>query len=55
MRRPWLEPHVIPIAQLKTWLALVGLPQGPVRPPLVPLTREDELALRRDLEAAGLV
>jgi 4-hydroxy-tetrahydrodipicolinate synthase len=55
MRAPWLERHVIPIAQLKAWLGLLGLPQGPVRPPLVPLSREEELALARDLEAAGLV
>jgi 4-hydroxy-tetrahydrodipicolinate synthase len=55
MRKPWLDRHVIPIAQLKAWLALLGLPQGPVRPPLVPLTADEELALRRDLEAAGLV
>jgi 4-hydroxy-tetrahydrodipicolinate synthase len=55
MRAPWLERHVIPIAQLKAWLAHLGLAQGPVRPPLVPLTRDEELALRRDLEAAGLV
>jgi 4-hydroxy-tetrahydrodipicolinate synthase len=54
MRRPWLDRHVIPIAQLKAWLGLVGLPQGPVRPPLVPLTRGEELALRRDLEEAEL-
>ena len=55
MREPWLERRVIPIAQLKAWLALVGLPQGPVRPPLVPLRRDEEVALRRDLEAAGLL
>jgi 4-hydroxy-tetrahydrodipicolinate synthase len=55
MRTPWLERHVIPIAQLKAWLGLVGLPQGPVRPPLVQLTRDEEQALRRELEAAGLV
>jgi 4-hydroxy-tetrahydrodipicolinate synthase len=55
MRRPWLERQVIPIAQLKAWLALLGLPQGPVRPPLVALTSEEELALTRDLDAAGLV
>jgi 4-hydroxy-tetrahydrodipicolinate synthase len=55
MRAPWLERHVIPIAQLKAWLGLLGLPQGPVRPPLVPLTREEQLALRRELEAAGLL
>jgi dihydrodipicolinate synthase/N-acetylneuraminate lyase len=55
MRRPWLERHVIPIAELKAWLGLLGLPQGPVRPPLAPLTSDDESALRRDLEAAGLL
>jgi 4-hydroxy-tetrahydrodipicolinate synthase len=55
MRRPWLERQVVPIAQLKAWLGLMGLAQGPVRPPLVPLTREVELALGRDLDAAGLL
>jgi 4-hydroxy-tetrahydrodipicolinate synthase len=55
MREPWLERSVIPIAQLKEWLALLGLPQGPVRPPLTPLAPDEELALRRDLEAAGLL
>lgn len=55
MRAPWLERRVIPIAQLKAWLGLLGLPQGPVRPPLVPLSRDEELALRRDLDGAGLL
>jgi 4-hydroxy-tetrahydrodipicolinate synthase len=55
MRKPWLERHVIPIAELKAWLGLLGLPQGPVRPPLVPLRHDEERALRRDLETAGLV
>ena len=55
MRQPWLERRVIPIAQLKAWLGLLGLPQGPVRPPLVPLTRDEEAALARDLDAAGLL
>ncbi len=55
MRRPWLERHVIPIAPLKAWLGMLELPQGPVRPPLVPLTSDEESALRRDLEAARLV
>ena len=55
MRAPWLERRVIPIAQLKAWLGLLGLPQGPVRPPLVPLSRDEELALGRDLDAAGLL
>jgi 4-hydroxy-tetrahydrodipicolinate synthase len=55
MRAPWLERRVIPIAQLKAWLGLRGLPQGPVRPPLVPLTRDEEAALRSDLDAAGIL
>jgi 4-hydroxy-tetrahydrodipicolinate synthase len=55
MREPWLERRTIPIAQLKAWLGLLGLPQGPVRLPLVPLTREEERALGRDLDAAGLL
>ncbi len=55
MREPWLERRTIPIAQLKAWLGLLGLPQGPVRPPLVPLSREEEDALRRDLDALGLL
>jgi 4-hydroxy-tetrahydrodipicolinate synthase len=54
MRRPWLDRGVIPIAQLKAWLGLAGLPQGPVRAPLVPLARDEELALRRELDAAAL-
>ena len=55
MRRPWLDRGVVPIAQLKAWLGLAGLPQGPVRAPLVPLARDEELALRRDLDRAGLL
>jgi 4-hydroxy-tetrahydrodipicolinate synthase len=54
MRAPWLERGVIPIAELKAWLGLMGLPQGPVRPPLVPLAREGERELRRELHALGL-
>jgi 4-hydroxy-tetrahydrodipicolinate synthase len=55
MRRPWLEDGVIPIAELKAWLGLLGLPQGPVRPPLLPLTTERERELRADVEALGLL
>jgi 4-hydroxy-tetrahydrodipicolinate synthase len=55
MREPWLDRRTMPIAQLKAWLALMGVPQGPVRPPLVPLAREEESELRRDLGAAGVV
>jgi 4-hydroxy-tetrahydrodipicolinate synthase len=55
MRRPWLDGSVIPIAHLKAWLALLGLPQGPVRAPLRALTREERLELARDLEALALI
>lgn len=55
MREPWLQRSVVPIAYLKAWLGLMGLPQGPVRPPLVPLTREEEYQLRQELEALELV
>jgi 4-hydroxy-tetrahydrodipicolinate synthase len=55
MRAPWTERATIPIAELKEWLGLMGLPQGPVRPPLVPLGDDERGALRRDLEALGLL
>lgn len=45
----------IPIAELKTWLGLMGLPQGPVRPPLVPMSDDDRAALEADLDALGLL
>ena len=53
MRRPWLDGRVIPIAELKAWLELLGLPQGPVRAPLVPLSEERRRDLARDLERWG--
>jgi dihydrodipicolinate synthase/N-acetylneuraminate lyase len=55
MRAPWTERGTIPIAPLKEWLALMGLPQGPVRPPLVPLAEDERAELRRDLETLGLL
>jgi 4-hydroxy-tetrahydrodipicolinate synthase len=55
MRAPWLERRVVPIAQLKAWLRMMGLPQGPVRPPLLPLTENEEAQLRRELERLELV
>ena len=55
MRAPWLDRRVIPIAELKAWLGLMGLPQGPVRPPLVPLSGDGLAELRAELERLGLV
>ena len=46
---------VIPIAQLKGWMNMMGLPQGPVRLPLLPLTAREESDLAADLEALGLL
>lgn len=55
MGRIWEERHLMPIAYLKTWLELMGLPQGPVRPPLLPVSREEREVMRRDLEPLGLL
>ena len=55
LRRPWTEDRVVPIAQLKAWLGLLGLPQGPVRAPLAPLTAEQGRELRADLSALDLL
>ena len=49
------ERGVVPIAYLKAWLELMGLPQGPVRPPLVPLTPDELDGLRRELDKLGLI
>jgi dihydrodipicolinate synthase/N-acetylneuraminate lyase len=57
MRDQWLAngEGAIPIAELKAWLGLIGLPQGPVRPPLIPLSDDRMEALRADLDALGLL
>lgn len=57
MRDSWLArgEGAIPIAALKTWLALMGLAQGPVRPPLIPLNEDQTEALRADLDGLGLL
>ncbi len=57
MRDPWLTnmAGAIPIAQLKAWLGLMGLPQGPVRLPLIPLSDEEHAELTADLDALGLL
>ncbi|MFP3914833.1 MAG: dihydrodipicolinate synthase family protein [Actinomycetota bacterium] len=57
MRYPWLArgQGAIPIAQLKAWLDLMGLPQGGVRPPLVELGAGEREELAADLERVGLL
>ena len=57
MRDQWLArgEGAIPIAELKAWLGLMGLPQGPVRPPLIPLDDIRMDALRSDLDGLGLL
>ncbi len=57
MRDQWLAhgEGAIPIAELKAWLGLMGLPQGPVRPPLIPLSEERMSALTADLDSLGLL
>lgn len=57
IRDQWLAhgEGAIPIAELKAWFALMGLPQGDVRLPLVPLSEERLEALRADLREVGLL
>jgi 4-hydroxy-tetrahydrodipicolinate synthase len=57
MRDRWLArgEGAIPIAELKTWIGLMGFSQGPVRPPLIPLGEERMNALRRELDGLGLL
>ena len=57
MRDQWLArgEGAIPIAELKAWLSLMGLPQGQVRPPLIPIAAERMDALAADLDALGLL
>ena len=54
---PWLTQGrgAIPIAQLKAWLRLMGLDQGPVRPPLIPLDQRELANLSEDLDRLGLL
>ena len=53
IRKP-SEEGIIPMAFLKAWLEIMGLPQGKVRPPLLPLTDGEAKDLRADLERLGL-
>ncbi len=57
IRDRWLAQRAgaIPIAELKSWLTLMGLPQGEVRAPLVPLSPADLEELGNDLDQLGLL
>ncbi|MGH8945175.1 MAG: dihydrodipicolinate synthase family protein [Acidimicrobiia bacterium] len=57
IREQWLArgEGAVPIAELKGWLGLMGLPQGPVRPPLIPMSDQRMQALRADLDSLGLL
>jgi 4-hydroxy-tetrahydrodipicolinate synthase len=57
MRDQWLArgEGAIPIAELKAWLGLMGLPQGPVRLPLIPLSESRMDALRAELDELALL
>jgi len=57
MRDKWLArgEGAIPIAELKTWMSLMGMPQGPVRPPLIAMSEDEVDALRSDLDTLGLL
>jgi len=50
VRALFVEPNPIPVKQAVAWL---GLPAGPMRPPLGPLSPEGTEVLRREMEAGG--
>jgi 4-hydroxy-tetrahydrodipicolinate synthase len=51
----WRETSVIPIAAIKEWSAMLGMAAGPVRTPLLQMSETDRAAMRRDLEATGIL
>lgn len=51
---PWRKGHMT-MGAMKTWMELIGMAGGPVRPPVVPITDSEKDALRADLERVGLL
>ena len=49
-----LERNEHPIAFMKYWQDLMGIPAGPPRPPLHPLREDDRAMLRNTIAASGL-
>jgi 4-hydroxy-tetrahydrodipicolinate synthase len=51
----WRDTGVIPIAAIKEWSAMLGMAAGPVRTPLLQMAEGERAAMRRDLEATGIL
>lgn len=47
--------HIMPTAYLKEWVSIMGLPSGPVRPPIENLTETKRKEFRLALESAGIL
>lgn len=52
---PWERAGIVNIQAVKTWLDMVGLAGGRVRPPLRDLTPEQKAQLQQEIAATGLV
>lgn len=55
IKSSYSERGIVPIAALKAWLTNMGLPQGPVRLPLLQLTADEQAALRSQMDGLGLL
>jgi 4-hydroxy-tetrahydrodipicolinate synthase len=51
---PWRKGNMSQSA-MKTWMALIGMAGGPVRPPVIELSDAEKDNLRSDLEQVGLL
>ena len=51
---PWRLGRM-PIAAMKAWMEMLGMEGGRVRPPVLPISRDEREELGADLERAGLV
>src|SRR5262245_19079279 len=55
VHEPWHKSQTIPIAVIKAWSEMLGMAAGPVRAPLLQLSEQERIALRGDIEQAGLL
>jgi 4-hydroxy-tetrahydrodipicolinate synthase len=55
MREPWLQHKIIPIHYLKALSELLGMAGGHARAPLPQVTDAERVAMRAELEKAGLL